>query len=59
MAGDDAVCKSFGAQEWPVHANTTSSYLDRFRGETELVQENRRLLLHKLSFGVKIEAWHM
>src|SRR6202048_5090703 len=39
----DAVCKSFGAQEWPVHANTTTSYLDRFRGETELVQQNRRL----------------
>jgi hypothetical protein len=51
MAGDDAVCKSFGAHEWPVNANTTSSYLDRFRDETELVHENRRLLLHELSFA--------
>jgi hypothetical protein len=50
MAGDDAVCKSFGAHEWPVHANTTASYLDRFRRETELVHEIRRLFLLKFSF---------
>jgi hypothetical protein len=59
MAGHEAVRKSFGTHEWPVHADTTASYLDWFRGETELVHENRRLLLHKLSFDVRMDAWHM
>ena len=50
MASDDALGKSRGSHEWPVHANMTASYLDRFRGETELMNENRRPLLLKFSF---------